>query len=95
MEQPHLVYQMLNKMVYMSCRSLFIPYSYVTIDMPQGSITPLSITAAPLYYNMSFPRGVDEWNSLLKIQPTLATPAGPDAKAAIAAFKASVMAVVV
>ena len=59
-------------------------------------ITPLSLTAAPLYYNMSFfPRGVDDWNSLLRIQPTLAAPAGPNAAEAIKAFKASVMAVVV
>ena len=91
-----LVYKMLNNMVNMSYRSLLIRYPYHTTDMPLGSITPLSLTAAPLYYNMSFfPRGVDDWNSLLRIQPTLAAPAGPNAAEAIKAFKASVMAVVV
>ena len=91
-----LVYKMLNNMVQMSYRSLLIPYPYHTTDMPLGSITPLSITAAPLYYNMSFfPRGVDDWNSLLKVQPTLAAPAGPDAEKALKAFKAAVMAATV
>ena len=91
-----LVYKMLNDMVNMSYRSLLIRYPYHTTDMPLGSINPLSLTAAPLYYNMSFlPRGVDDWNSLLRIQPTLAAPAGPNAAEAIKAFKASVMAVVV
>ena len=76
----------------MSYRSLLIPYPYHTTDMPLGSITPLSITAAPLYYNMYFfPRGVDDWNSLLKV----AAPAGPDAAKALKAFKAAVMAAAV
>ena len=91
-----LVYKMLNNMVNMSYRSLLIRYPYHTTDMPLGSITPLSIPAAPIYYNMSFfPCGVDDWNSLLKVQPALAAPAGPDAVEAVKAFKAAVMAVAV
>ena len=91
-----LVNKMLNNLVRMPYRSLLIPYPYHTTDMPLGSITPLSITAAPLYYNMSFfPRGVDDWNSLLKVQPSLAAPAGPDVAEALRAFRAAVMAATV
>ena len=83
-------------MVKMSHRSLLTPYPYHTTDMPLGSFTPLSIPAAPTYYNMSFfPRGVDDWNSLLRVQPMLAAPAGPDAAEAVKAFKAAVMAAAV
>lgn len=94
-----LIYKMLNNLVIMSYRTLLVPYPYITQDMPKGAITPLSIPAAPLYYNMSFfPSAVDEWNSLLRLQPGLAAPAGSDAKKAVPravqAFKASVMAVV-
>ena len=90
-----LIYKMLNNLVNMSYRTLLVPYPYVTQDMPKGAITPLSIPAAPLYYNMSFfPSAVDEWNSLLRLQPSLAAPAGSDAKKAVQAFKASVMAMV-
>ena len=42
-----------------------------------------------------FPRGVNDWNSLLKVQPTLAAPAGPDVVEAVKAFKAAVMAAAV
>ena len=90
-----LVYKMLNNLVNMSYRSLLIPYPYHTANMPLGSITPLHIPAAPNYYNNSFfPSAVEEWNCMLRLQPSLVTTAGPDAKLAVQAFKASVMAVV-
>ena len=90
-----LVYKMLNNLVNMSYRSLLIPYPYHTANMPIGSITPLHIPAAPNYYNNSFfPSAVEEWNCMLRLQPSLVTTAGPDAKLAVQAFKASVMAVV-
>ena len=90
-----LIYKMLNNLVIMSYRTP-VPYPYITQDMPKGAITPLSIPAAPLYYNMSFfPSAVDEWNSLLRLQPSLAAAAGSDAGEAIKAFKASIMAVMV
>ena len=46
-----LIYKMLNNLVNTSYHPLLIPYPYVTQDMPKGAITPLSIPAAPLYYN--------------------------------------------
>ena len=91
-----LFYKMINNMVKMSHKSLLTPYPYQTTDMPLGSFTPLSIPAAPIYYNMSFfPRVFDDWNSLLKVKPTLAAPAGPDAAEAVKAFKAAVIAAAV
>ena len=90
-----LIYKMLNNLVIMSYRTLLVPYPYITQDMPKGAITPspfpppLCIIICPF-----FPSAVDEWNSLLRLQPSLAAPAGSDAKKAVQAFKASVMAMV-
>ena len=67
----------------------------ITHVMPPNSITPMTIPAAPLYYNTSFfPRTVDDWNAMIRLQPNIATPSSYDAGKALQAFKASMMEVV-
>ena len=77
-----LMYKMVNNLVNMSYRSLEVPYPYITQDMPKGSLTPMTISAAPLYYNTSFfPQTVNDWNTMLRLHPTVlvTAPAGTDA----------------
>ena len=93
-----LMYKMVNNLVNMSYRTLLVPYPYTTQLMPLGALTPMTIPAAPLYFNTSFfPQTVQDWNSMLVLHPTIpvSAPAGVDAAKAFKAFKASMMAVAV